>query len=96
MDYNLAGLSTRSFEQLIQAIAAKIIGPGLIVFGDGSDGGREATFEGTIPFPNEESAWDGYCVIQAKFKQRSEGTTKDGAWALNQLVTFKSVYIMAN
>ena len=85
MDYNLAGLSTRSFEQLIQAIAAKIIGPGLIVFGDGPDGGREATFEGTIPFPNEKTEWHGYCVIQAKFKQRSEGTTKDGAWALNQL-----------
>jgi hypothetical protein len=45
-DYNLAGLSTRSFEQLIQAIALKVVSPGVVVFGDGADGGREATFNG--------------------------------------------------
>jgi hypothetical protein len=49
-DYNLSGLSTRSFEQLIQAISAKVLGPGIVIFGDGRDGGREATFEGTIGY----------------------------------------------
>ena len=64
-DYNLSGLSTRSFEQLIQAIAVKEIGPGIIVFGDGPDGGREATFEEKIPYPSTENCWSGYGVVQA-------------------------------
>ena len=85
MDYNLSGLSTRSFEQLIQSLTAKVIGPGLVVFGDGPDGGREATFDAKIPFPSKTTEWDGYCVIQAKFQQRSEGTSKDGAWVLKHL-----------
>ena len=45
-DYNLTGLSSRSFEQMIQALSCNIIGPGVVIFGDGPDGGREATFEG--------------------------------------------------
>lgn len=84
-DYNLAGLSPRSFEQLIQSIATKVIGPNVVIFGDGPDGGREATFEGPIPYPNREYGWNGYGVIQAKFRQKPEGTLKDGEWAIKQL-----------
>lgn len=84
-DYNLSGLSTRSFEQLIQAIAAKVIGPGIVMFGDGPDGGREATFEGSIPYPFEGTGWTGYGVIQAKFRQRPQNPLEDGEWALQQL-----------
>lgn len=84
-DYNLSGLSTRSFEQLVQAIAAKVIGPGVIVFGDGRDGGRKATFEGTIPYAPKGETWTGYGVIQAKFRQRPQDTKADGEWALQQL-----------
>lgn len=84
-DYNLSGLSTRSFEQLIQALSVKILGPGTIIFGDGPDGGREATFEGKLLYPNVANPWNGYLVVQAKFKQRLEGTTKDGEWAVGQL-----------
>ena len=84
-DYNLYGLSTRSFEQLVQAIAASVIGPGTAVFGDGPDGGREATFEGKTQYPSSTSPWDGYVVIQAKFRQRPQGVEMDGAWALTQL-----------
>lgn len=54
-DYNLAGLSTRSFEQLIQAIALKVVSPGVVVFGDGPDGGREATFNGLTRYPSEDN-----------------------------------------
>jgi hypothetical protein len=49
-DYNLTGLSTRSFEQLIQALSVKLFGPGVVIFGDGPDGGREATFEGPMNY----------------------------------------------
>src|SRR5713226_5071753 len=84
-DYNLSGLSPRSFEQLVQALGTKILGPGLVIFGDGPDGGREAAFEGKVPYPNDADPWNGYIVVQAKFKQRLQGTTKDGEWAVGQL-----------
>lgn len=85
MDYDFSRLSTRSFEQLIQALALRELGSGLIIFGDGPDGGREATFEGGLSFPSSADPWDGYGVIQAKFKQRPAGTKKDTDWALNDL-----------
>lgn len=84
-EYNLAGLSTRSFEQLIQSLAAKVIGPNVVIFGDGRDGGREATFDGPIPYPSREHGWRGYGVVQAKFKQKPEDSSRDGEWALRQL-----------
>ena len=66
-DYALNRLSPREFEHLVQALATKLIGPGIVVFGDGPDGGREATFDRKIPFPSIVDPWDGYGVIQAKF-----------------------------
>ncbi|UUU30375.1 hypothetical protein JIX56_10950 [Streptomyces sp. CA-210063] len=60
MDYNLSGLSTREFEHVSQALAQEILGSGVSAFGDGKDGGREATFEGRVPYPSELEAWDGY------------------------------------
>lgn len=83
-DYDFSGLSTRSFEHLVQSLAARLIGDRVSVFGDGPDGGREATFEGPTLY-GAPHPWDGYGVVQAKFKQRSEGTTRDGAWAVAQL-----------
>src|SRR6266478_1861054 len=84
-DYDLSRLSARHFEQLVQALGLRILGPGTVIFGDGPDGGREATFGGTVPYPNQASPWNGYIVVQAKFKQRLEGTKKDGEWAVRQL-----------
>ena len=84
-DYDLSQLSSRSFEHLIQALSVKVIGPGLRVFGDGPDGGREATFEGTMPYPTEISGWNGYCVIQAKFRQRLRNSKEDRQWVLSEL-----------
>ncbi|MGZ8172453.1 MULTISPECIES: NACHT domain-containing protein [Methylobacter] len=83
MDYDFSRLSTRSFEQLVQALAAAAIGPGIVVFGDGPDGGREATFDGRVSFPDPADPWHGYGVVQAKFRQRSQA--KDGGWALAEL-----------
>jgi hypothetical protein len=84
-DYSLSGLSPRSFERLVQALAVKVLGPGLVVFGDGPDGGREATFQGRVPFPSKAKGWNGYCVVQAKFLQRPQDPGKDGKWAVEQL-----------
>jgi len=81
MDYDFFRLSARSFEQLVQALALRIIGPGIVVFGDGPEGGREAAFDGKIPFPNPVHGWNGYGVVQAKFRQH-QNTPDDGLWAL--------------
>ena len=84
MDYDLARLTTRDFEHLTQALALKVMGPGVEVFGDGRDGGREAVFEGRLRYPDPapEGVWDGYGVLQAKFRQRPLGTELDTAWFL--------------
>src|SRR5271154_947439 len=66
-EHHISALFPRSFEQLTQVIASKIIGPGVVIFGDGPDGGREATYEGPMTFPSTEDNWDGYVVVQAKF-----------------------------
>jgi hypothetical protein len=85
MDYDLSRLSTRSFEQLIQSLAAVVISPGITVFGDGPDGAREATFDGAVAFPDPAAPWKGYGVIQAKFRHRPLGGGKDADWALAEL-----------
>ena len=47
-DYDLTRLGSRAFEQLVVSLSRLELGPGMQVFGDGPDGGREATFTGTI------------------------------------------------
>jgi len=83
-DYDFAGLSTRSFEKLVQALALQKFGARLVVYGDGPDGGREATFEGKIDI-DPKTTWDGYVVLQAKFKQRPQNTKADADWAIEEL-----------
>ena len=92
-DYNLSQLSSRSFEQLLQALAAKVLGPGIGIFGDGPDGGREATFHGKVPYPSVADSWDGYGVLQAKFLQRPRDVTNDGQWAVDQLQSEITKYL---
>lgn len=85
-DYNLNGLDPRSFEQIVQAIAKKEIANGMTPFGDGPDGGREATFNGKMNYPSSTAPWDGYLVIQSKFKLHLTGDPKDdGDWLIAQL-----------
>jgi len=53
VDYKLSGLSSGSFEKLTQALTLAIFGPNSVIFGDGPDGGLEATFDGPVPYPNK-------------------------------------------
>lgn len=86
MSRQFDGFSPDSFEQFIRALAVAVFGPGVTVFGNGPDGGREATFRGTVPYPHPPSEqWNGYGVIQAKFKERTETTATDQNWALKLL-----------
>ncbi|MFE0462552.1 NACHT domain-containing protein [Kitasatospora sp. NPDC058965] len=80
MDYNLSALGPREFEHLSQSLAKCVLGPGVSVFGDGKDGGREATFRGPVTYPHEGQAWDGYGVVQAKYRQRENQRVPDTLW----------------
>lgn len=85
-DYHLNGLDHRSFEQIVQAIAKKEIAAGVTPFGDGPDGGREATFNGLMNYPSSAAPWNGYLVIQSKFRLHPTGDPKqDGDWFIEQL-----------
>src|SRR5262249_25541130 len=85
-DYNLSGLNPRDFEHLVQALATKQIASGVTPCGDGADGGREASYRGRMDYPSGAAPWDGYLVIQCKFKQKpTHDASKDGQWAITQL-----------
>jgi hypothetical protein len=85
MPDDLTGLGPQGFERLCQALATYVLGPGITVFGDGPDGGREAAFAGLRHYPAQETPWPGHGVLQAKFKQRLLGTSGDMAWLRRQL-----------
>ncbi|MFJ4793340.1 NACHT domain-containing protein [Kitasatospora purpeofusca] len=83
-DYDLTRLGTRAFEQMVVSLALRELGPGVNAFGDGPDGGREATFEGTINWSAtsagivpEVDVWSGYTVLQAKFQVKPKRTPRD-------------------
>jgi hypothetical protein len=84
-DYRLDGLSTRTFEHLVQALCIRAVCDDIMPFGDGPDGGREATFDGPTNYKIGPDHWNGFGVIQAKFLQRPKTTASDGTWALSQL-----------
>lgn len=84
MDFK--GFTPETFEQLIHALSVQVFGPGVAIFGNGPDGGREATFSGEVNYPSEnDSRWNGYGVIQAKYKERIEGRDQEFSWANRQL-----------
>lgn len=89
MKYNLDNLNSEDFERLVQALAKVLLGNAVLSYGDGTDGGREATFKGVAPYPNELDSWDGYWVIQSKFKSSKE---KDFEWVKQTLKTEMDFY----
>ena len=99
-NYNLHGLDPRTFQQLVQAIASTVIAPGVMVHGDGPDGARDASFQGMMQYPSTTNPWNGYLVVQAKFRQVHSGNPKtEGDWLvtqmkndLNKFITNKSKY----
>lgn len=85
-DYDLTRLGNREFEHIVQALAKAEIATGVTPFGEGPDGAREATFEGNMSYPSMGDAWDGYLVIQSKFKQRPAANPgPNGTWFINQI-----------
>ena len=77
--------SPQAFERMVQALSASILGPGVVVFGAGPDGAREATFQGEVPFPSTTERWNGYVVVQAKCRERLRNSSQDADWLAGQL-----------
>ncbi|MFI5719060.1 NACHT domain-containing protein [Nocardia sp. NPDC051750] len=92
MNYDLTRLGSNRFEHMVQALALGHIGPGVDVFGAGPDGGREATFRGKIHLEGK-GEWDGYGVIQAKYKERLSATAADQAWFFDQVTAELDAWI---
>jgi hypothetical protein len=81
-------MGTREFEHLTRALAIAVFGPGVRPFGDGKDGGREAVFQGLARYPDpvpSSGRWDGYCVIQAKFRQRPLEVGNNAVWLQGEM-----------
>jgi hypothetical protein len=82
---DFGNFSTKSFERLVQAITVRMLGAGVSIFGSGPDGGREATFEGEVPFPSVAEKWKGYIVVQAKCREKLRHNIEDANWLITQL-----------
>jgi hypothetical protein len=85
MNYDLNRFSPNVFEELIQSLLKKIIGQGTTTFGQGPDGGREATYEGSAPYPSETNRWIGKWIFQAKFHNTYENAAYARKEVLNEL-----------
>lgn len=87
-DYHLERLGTREFEHVTRALTIAAFGAAVRPFGEGKDGGREATFEGLTSYPEPSPPsghWDGYVVIQAKFRQRPSDVGNNAIWLQGEL-----------
>jgi hypothetical protein len=68
MDVDLSRLGRDEFEHPCQALTVHTLGAGVVVFGTGPDGGREASFDDRLTsFPTSSAPWTGYVVVQAKY-----------------------------
>lgn len=87
MHYDLTRLGPREFEHLAQALFQRYAEAGTTVFGDGPDGGREATWIGALgPSSRLPQGWDGYGVLQAKYRVRPSNVPKENAeWLIGHL-----------
>ncbi|KUL23726.1 hypothetical protein ADL12_38800 [Streptomyces regalis] len=85
-DYALTRLGPQRFEELSQALALRLLGPSVQIFGDGPDGGREASFEALSNFPTRDAPWTGYGVLQAKFRKRPEDAASNAKWLVGHMI----------
>lgn len=86
MDYNLTNLGSLDFENMVAALFEKQLGVRVGQFGIGPDAGREATFTGRITdLAGDSLDWDGFVVLQAKYRARPLGTSDDQDWLIKQV-----------
>ncbi|WP_349970901.1 hypothetical protein [Pseudomonas caspiana] len=82
-EITLEKLNSTSFEGIVKALAMEKLGPAGHVFPPGPDGARDFSYEGLIE-GYQAQKWDGYLVVQAKFKEKLRGGS-DVTWLIDQL-----------
>lgn len=80
----LAKLNSNSFEKIVRTLAIKQMGTAGTVFPMGPDGARDFSFKGKVQ-GYESQGWDGYLVLQAKFRSSPKGGSSDISWLTQQL-----------
>lgn len=76
--YPLYDLDDKEFENLTTLLCRKVLGEGVIPFAQGTDGGRDAKFNGKANlFPSESKPWEGKIVIQAKHTNKINASCSD-------------------
>lgn len=79
--YPLYDLDDKEFENLTTLLCRKILGEGVIPFAQGTDGGRDAKFNGKANlFPSESKPWEGKIVIQAKHTNKINASCSDSGF----------------
>lgn len=76
--------SNTGFEKLVRTLSLKEFGTAGVVFPTGPDGARDFTFDGNIK-PYEAQGWNGYLVLQAKFKEKIGTNAQNVSWLKSQL-----------
>lgn len=82
--HDLSRLGERAFEDLCRALSAAVLEVGVQAYGDGPDGGREATFKGPSSDVGPNGPWSGYGVLQAKYRRVGAGA-QDTDWLARQI-----------
>ncbi|MCI4625512.1 MAG: restriction endonuclease [Candidatus Magnetoovum sp. WYHC-5] len=76
--FPLYDLHWQEFEKLVIMICDKILGMGTMNFSKGSDGGRDAKFEGKAnKYPCAQTPWEGKFIIQAKHTEKPTAKCSD-------------------
>src|SRR5229473_3308974 len=66
-DHRLHELNDDEFERFVVLLCTKWLGPGVLPFARGKDGGRDGKFLGTAQtFPSAVRPYSGHFVLQAK------------------------------
>ncbi len=100
MKYQYHDLHSSQFEDLVIGICEELLGVGVQGFTDGTDGGRDARFEGTSQiFPSTQKPWSGITIIQAKHTSginrafsESDFFGNDSAHIDKEIVKVKKLY----
>jgi hypothetical protein len=89
--FTFGKLNGESFEKIVRSLAIEKFGLTGQVYPMGPDAGRDFSYTGSIEgYKNPE--WNGYIVLQAKFKKTLRGGSSDVEWLMKQLESELSKY----
>ena len=93
-DYDLDKLGWVEFEPLIQTLLKSQLGFGIEAWGGTSDEGRDAYFEGNLPYPSKQLS-SGPFIFQAKFVRNANAAGAKSLPAVKKAVNAEITKIKA-